>query len=372
MNPHKNKKIFRILLIISLGSLFISMPQVVPAEQMDVVIALAADIEKISDNNFEYIITRSAYVFEEEKKRSSKVISVRGSSFASTRESRQQFGDKAIISGLEKIYLLNENYAKYAIKTYIDFIYKNPHVNDTGIFVVCKNSSKEILEYNIPGYASSADFIEGIIVNQKGMNFFPDEFDAINSYVRLDSEGRSVVLPYIELTKEGIAITGEALFKKDKMTAKVDLIDSRILNMLKYKNVKGMLTLQKSGKEYIDFSATARRKIRCYKEDGNYKFFIDLNLKGQIVSNTENRSMIEGSDSIKEFESAMSEQVKKECSEFIEKMKNEYKVDCLELGRVAAAKYGRRKGNDWDKIISDSNIEINVTVKVDKQGRGDF
>lgn len=36
----------------------------------------------------------------------------------------------------------------------MDFLYKNPHVNDTGIFVICKNSSKEILEYDIPGYAS--------------------------------------------------------------------------------------------------------------------------------------------------------------------------------------------------------------------------
>jgi Ger(x)C family germination protein len=372
MNPNKIKKIFNVLLTISLGSLFITMPQVEPAEQMDVVIALGADIEKKSENDYEYVITRSAYVFEEEKKRSSKVISARGDSFTSTRESRQQLGDKPVISGLEKIYIMSENYAKYGIKTYMDFLYKNPHVNDTGIFVVCKNSCKEILEYNIPGYASSADFIEGIIMNQKGMNFFPEEFYAINNYVRLESEGRSVVLPYIELTEEGIAITGEALFKKDKMSAKVDIKDSRLLNMLKYKNVKGVLTLQKNGKEYIDFSAKAKRKIRFYKQADNYKFIIDLNLKGQIISNTENKSIIESSDSIKEFESAMAEQVKKECSEFIEKMKNEYKVDCLELGREAAAKYGRRKGNDWNEIISNSNIEVNVTVKVDKQGRGDF
>lgn len=61
-----------------------------------------------------------------------------------------------------------------------------------------------------------------MIINQRGMNFFPDEFNAINIYVRMGSEGRSVVLPYIELTKDGIAITGETLFKEDKMVAKVD------------------------------------------------------------------------------------------------------------------------------------------------------
>lgn len=372
MNPNKIKKIFHSLLIISLGCLFITMQQVDPAEQMDVVVALGAELEKITENDYIYVITRSSYVFEEEKKRSSKVTTVRGNSFTSARESRQQLADKVVISGLEKIYILNENYARNGIKTYMDFLYKNPHVNDTGIFVVCKNSSKEILEYNIPGYASSADFIEGMIVNQKGMNFYPDEFDAINIYVRMESEGRSVVLPYIELTEDGINIVGEALFKKDKMAAKVDMKDSRILNMLKYNNVKGMLTIQKNSKEYIDFSAKTKKKIKCYKEDGQYKFIIDLSLKGEIISNTQSQNIIKSSGSVKEFENAMAEQVKKECSEFIYKMKNEFKVDCLGLGKAAAAKYGRRKGNDWDEIVSDSNIEVNVTVKVDKQGRGDY
>lgn len=372
MKIMKIKIIFHILLVISLGSLFVTMPQVVPSEQMDVEVALGTDLEKITENDYIYVITRSSYVFEEEKKRSSKIISSRGNSFALARESRQQSADKTSISGLEKVYLLNENYARYGIKTSMDILYKNPRVNDTGIFVICKNSSKEILEYNIPGYASSADYIEGMIINQRGMNFFPDEFDAVNINARMGSEGRNIVLPYIELGKDGLVIAGEALFKKDKMIAKVDLKDARILNMLKYNNVKGMLTIQKNSKEYVDFSAKAKRKIRYYKEEGNNKFIIDLNLKGQIVSNTENKSIIESSNSIKEFESSMAEQVKKECSEFIKKMKNEYKVDCLELGRVAAARNGRRKGNDWDKIISDSNIEINVTVKVDRQGRGDF
>jgi Ger(x)C family germination protein len=288
------------------------------------------------------------------------------------RESRQQRADKTSISGLEKVYMLNENYARYGIKTSMDILYKNPRVNDTGIFVICKNSSKEILEYNIPGYASSADYIEGMIINQRGMNFFPDEFNAVNVYALMGSEGRNVVLPYIELEKDGLIIAGEALFEKDKMIAKVDLKDSRILNMLKYNNVRGMLTIQKNSKEYIDFSAKTKRKIKCYKEDDKYKFIIDLSLKGEIISNTQNQNINKNSVSIKEFENAMAEQVKKECSEFVDKMKNEYKVDSLDLGRVAAAKYGRRKGNDWSKIIEDSDIEINVTVKVDKHGRGDF
>jgi Ger(x)C family germination protein len=372
MKPIKLKKVFHIILVSCLVSIFITWAEIDPVEQMDVEVALGTDLEKTTNNDYQYVITRNTYVFEEEKKRSSKVIEARGNSFGAARENRQQFADKVGISGLEKLYLLNENYAGYGIKTSLDILFKNPRVNDTGLFVICKNSSKDILEYNIPGYSSSADFIEGLIVNQQGINFFPDEFNVINIYVRMNSEGRNIVLPYIELKEEGIVITGEALFNKDKMTAKVDMKDSRMLNMLKYNNVKGILTIQKSPKEYIDFNAKAKRRIKCFKKSDKYNFIIDLKLEGDIISNTLNKSISKNSVSRKEFEHSMEEQVKQECSRFIDKTKNEYKVDCLELGRIAAAKYGRRKSNDWNNIISDSNIEVNVTVKVDKVGRGDF
>lgn len=365
------KKISHILLIISLVSLFIVISEVEPAEQMDVEVALGADLEKTVENDYTYIITRSIYVFQE-KRRSSKVITSKGETIAAARESRQQLADKMAISGLEKVYILNENYAIHGIASSIDIIFKNPRVNNTGIFVICRNSSKGILEYSIPGYASSADFVEGMIINQRGSNFFPDEFDAVNTFVRMGSEGRSVVLPYIELTKEGIVITGEALFNGDKMSSKIDMKDSRILNILKYNNVKGIITLQENSKEYIDISAKTKKKVRCFKEDDKYNFIIDLNLKGEVVSNTLYNNLLESSNSRKEFENTMKKQVEKECSEFIDKMKNQLKIDCLDLGRVAAAKYGRRMGNDWNKIISESNIQVNVTVKVDKYGRGDF
>lgn len=172
------KKVFHILLIISLVCLFIVISEVEPAEQMDVEVALGADLEKTVENDYTYIITRSIYVFQE-KRRSSKVITSKGETIAAARESRQQLADKMGISGLEKVYILNENYAIHGIASSIDIIFKNPRVNNTGIFVICRNSSKDILKYSIPGYASSADFVEGMIINQRGSNFFPDEFEGI-------------------------------------------------------------------------------------------------------------------------------------------------------------------------------------------------
>ena len=75
---------------------------------------------------------------------------------------------------------------------------------------------------------------------------------------------------------------------------------------------------------------------------------------------------------IKKFEEEMASQTEAMCYRFLNKMKNEYNVDCLGLGRIAAAKYGRGTGVDWDKVVCSSDISVNVTIKLDNQGRGDY
>ena len=61
--------------------------------------------------------------------------------------------------------------------------------------------------------------------------------------------------------------------------------------------------------------------------------------------------------------------------DFIEKMQSQYKIDVLDLGQVAVATYGRGTGTDWNEVVSNfdlSDIIVNVKVKVDNMGRGDY
>jgi hypothetical protein len=51
-------------------------------------------------------------------------------------------------------------------------------------------------------------------------------------------------------------------------------------------------------------------------------------------------------------------------------MQNDYKVDLINLGQYGAAKFGRHKEKDWNETVSNADIE--VKVKVDKFGRGDY
>ena len=132
-------------------------------------------------------------------------------------------------------------------------------------------------------------------------------------------------------------------------------------------------SLQKSPKEYIDFDAmTGKRKVKCYKEGDKYSFNIDLTFTGTVTNNEMYDDMLNDVNKKKEFEKDMAKSMENQCADFIKIMKSDYKIDCIGLGREAAAVYGRQKGIDWNEVVSNANIKVNVKVNAELQGRGDY
>ena len=53
-------------------------------------------------------------------------------------------------------------------------------------------------------------------------------------------------------------------------------------------------------------------------------------------------------------------------------MKTTYELDLLNLGNVAAAKFGRNKVANWDEEILKSDINVSVNFKITKLGIGNI
>ncbi len=365
-----NKFIILMLISILLWSFIGSKGELV--ENLSVPIGLGVDINKTIGKDRVYKLPFALYVFEPSGNITSSIITGEANTIGETREDRQVKNNKRYLLGLEKVYIISEDFARDGFHEMIDILVHNPQINDRAFMAVCKGKSEDILKYKMPGYANSTEFIEGMIKNSKYFNFFAPQYTMMDLIVRMDAEGRNTVLPYIEIKENGLEITGIAIFKQDKMMAKLDIEQAKIVNLLKENKVQGMLDIQKGPKEYINYYAESRRKVKCYKEGGKFKFVINLNLKGTIASNELYKNFNKDPKVLKEFTKEMENSIKKSCEDFINKSKCEYKVDFLDLGRVAAAKYGRESGVDWNKVFCESDIEVNVKVKVDTEGRGEY
>ena len=179
-----------------------------------------------------------------------------------------------------------------------------------------------------------------------------------------------ILLPYLEIKGKNISFTGMALFKGSKMAYVLPMEESKIMNMLREKKGKGVLSLQEGSDKYINYDAMVKRNVKCTKREGKYEFNIELDFQGDIIENTLYKDIKKENE--KEFEELMGKKIEKTCNDFLNKMKNVYKVDCLNLGVNAAAKYGRETGVDWNKEVSNADIKVSVKVKIDRIGIGQY
>lgn len=376
------KKIIIIFLMILLASIYGEKLKVIPMEEFNIPIAFGIDINKELNGNVQYNIPYSIYNFkkkgkgsamstdEEITEQSSNILIGNGSSLGDTREERQLSSSKITLIGIEKIVLISEEQANYGILNLTNIFFANAKINDRGLFAVCKGKAEDMLKFKVEGYPSSADYMEGMVRHATSYNFLSDNYTLLNIYVTLDSEGENLVLPYLEIKDKDIAFTGMALFKGNKMAYMLPMEESKIMNILREKKGKGVLSLQEGPDKYISYDARVKKKVKCNKREGKYEFTIELNFQGDIIGNTLYKDIKKENE--KEFEELMEKKIEKRCSGFLEKMKNSYKIDCLNLGMYAVAKYGRETGVDWDKEISNADIKVNVKVEIDKMGMGQY
>ncbi|MFL0196775.1 Ger(x)C family spore germination protein [Clostridium sp. WILCCON 0269] len=339
-------------------------------ENLEVPVGVGTDIA-VDSSDTTYSAPFLVYSFEDNKVTSNTFIG-EGENWGKTRETRQLKEGKKSMIGLNRIFLFSEKSALFGVKSTLDIWLNNPAINDRAICAVCRGKAEDMFKYKVTGYANSAEYIEGMIKNLPEYNFFSMQYSLMDLIVRGHAEGRNILLPYIEIKDNNIETTGLAIFKGDKMIGRADMDETRIINILKENRVKGMLTLQQDSKKYINSYTYSKRKVKCYKQDGKYKFIIDLDLKGNIISNELYNNLYSDPEVLKKFEKDMKSYVDKMCNKTINDIKCKYKADILDLGRIAAAKYGRGTGTDWNKAVCDSDIQVNVKFKVDTEGRGDY
>lgn len=368
----KFKKIAIIGCIIALAYiLLIRDEHFVPVESVDLLSGISVDLMNDSEEK-KYFVAYSRYVYMDTGEISNIVVGGESSTLGNSREERQRKTNQKHLATLQKVMLLGEEFAKDGIGQYINVIFQNPLQNDMAHLAVCKGKGVDILKYNIKGFSSSADYIEGLIKNSINGNFFSDNYKVIDTFVRTDTEGRSLTLPYIEIREGTIEISGLAVFKRDKMALRVDMDEARVLNILRENNAFGILTLKKNSDECVDIYAKTKRKVGVKRNKEGYSFKIDIKIEAKLIDNSLYKNIINDPNVKDRFEKDMEAHVEKMSMEFINKMQKEYKLDCLDLGFNAFAKYGDGNKLDWDEIVSNSNIEVNVDVKLVNTGRGNF
>jgi hypothetical protein len=170
--------------------------------------------------------------------------------------------------GLQKVFIFSEAVATYGINPIADIIFSNQQMNDATWLVVCKGKALDMLKFKVEDAISSSDHIDGLIESSTDQNFMSNQYKLIDMFVRIDSEGRNLVLPYLEIKNNKITITGLAVFKKEKMVANIPMPEARYMNILR--EDKKNTILQKGFTKLISNYGESKVRFR--------KSYVNINL----------------------------------------------------------------------------------------------
>lgn len=322
------------------------------------------------DENSKYNIPVNVYRYKGEDKIIYSNITGVADTLGATRQTRQLKMDKTFKLGTERVLVISENQARSGIREILNILFINPEINDSVTTVVCKGKARDILSFKIKEEVSSAEYLDGMIKNAESFNFLSREYNLIKAYTKVESEGESLSIPYIEIEDDDLIYSGMVIFNKDKMVDIVKGEESNIFNILRHRRGTGVITLQEEDGKALNYITKVKRKVDCDKKDGQYKFTIKLDFVGDILVNNLYKDIDKKSQ--KEIEDKLKQHIENESYIFIKKLREEIKIDCLELGMQAASKYGRDTGVDWNKIIIGSDIKVIVNLKISKIGRGQY
>lgn len=339
-------------------------------EDLGAIIGLGYDIEN-QGIGYKYRDTSETFNFKGERKIEHEVLSGRSKSIYSTEDELQMKLNKKWVLGTEIVYLIGEQRARYGIKDIIDAQIRNPMRKVIAAIAVSREPAESVYKMNPTSASTMAEQINGILKSIYTSNFFSTSNEVSEALKMYYQEGRKIVIPYMEVQEKRFQVTGLALFKEDKMIEKVSLNEARLINILRNNDGMGYwaVNLPESNDYYEAYFKNKNKiKVKVIKEDTHLKYDIFVNLVGELKVDTVNKKLITKKE-VENIEKAFSENMQFELTSEVKKMQKEYAADWIDLGKHAAAKYGRQGNYASDEAFCDAVINVHVSTKISSIGQ---
>lgn len=364
-------KIFKINILIAFTILLSGCWGYQAIEKIEPSFGIGYDIKVTEDKNKIQSAPVGTVVFNENAKEKYHSFPAYGETLPDTYEYRQKSLPGELLTGPGLVFIFGKDRAKLGIIDIIDGLMRYMVTSYRGLTTVCIGKSEDILKADIKYAAYPAEAIYDLLNNTENHNFAP-KVKLYDLYYDIFSLGRNPYLPVIQLKENRIEYAGGAIFKKDKLYKIVDIQESRLIGILRGIDSKGAIILSDEEEnfkmKYIGVSGNFKRKVKVDKNKDNFIFNISLKFNGSITRNTKYEGLFDDSKKVLKLEEDLSKYIEENLQSEINKIQNEYKVDCIDISKYAIAKYGRSNMN-WDKVMCDSEVKVKVDSKIVNIGR---
>lgn len=339
-------------------------------EDIDFVAGVGYDLNTDMDKKI-YSLPVLVYDYSKGGSSEGHLIEAKASTPVESRVNRQLHSGKKFSLGTEKVYIFSKKVALDGLEVPLDGLMKNNQVSNSALVITTSNDPKDVLSMKIPGYPTAPDYIAGLVKSLQAYSYFSRKHSLFTAYIDNSTEGRKFIVPNMDMINDKLYFTSMSVFDKGKLVTSIPVTLMKYVNTLRNDTGSGIATFFLDDNNFLTFTVNFKRKVDCTKnKDGSFNFDITVDVKGTVANNNTSIKATSSPSEKKQLEKRLSDYMKSNLLDFVDIMKSEYKMDLLNLGYVAAAKYGRHKVTNWDEEILKSSININVNFKINRFGLG--
>ena len=281
------------------------------------------------------------------------------------------------------ILVFGEEAARHGVLRYTNYFYRTPQSRETMWIMVAKGEAKDILETHSQLEKSSAQDI-GYLARAKtgySVNFK-------NFIVMLSTRGANPIASRVDIVERGItqgpeqekptihkgaALTGTAVFRKDKLVGWLDESETRGLLWLRGEVLKGVITtpsLAEPDKEISMDVIRGSTEVQPQYDGESVWFNVKIVVEGDLLEQQSGEEILD-----REVREALEKEIAREIEEktrlALEKAQREYGVDIFDFGEAFHRKYPKdwlELKDRWDEVFAGAGVDFTVEAHIRYSG----
>lgn len=354
-------------------------------EVNDMAIVTAAAIDKKDDNQIELsvqvFIPKSASMGSvpgggaSGGVKTSLVASQSGVNMADALSKVQAELPRKVFWGHCKVFIFGEEAAKDGVQGHLDFLLRHPQPRERAYMFVSEGTARKLLEVQTKLERDTAEGIRELSELRIGLLVTMQKLNEM-----VTSDNQSAALPFLKImTKKEheepfrfAKIVGSAVFKKDRMIAKVPMKQTRGILWLR-NEIKGYTVTVRPKNEQGDLSLNpvkAHVDLNPHIHNNEWTMNVNIRTEGTVVQNNTELNLSEQKN-LAIVEDAFRHDIKQRIESTIEKIQQEMKTDIFGFGKEFHRKYPsewKKIKKPWDDKFPEVKVNIHVKAHILREG----
>ncbi|WP_183192539.1 Ger(x)C family spore germination protein [Brevibacillus fluminis] len=278
----------------------------------------------------------------------------------------------AVPDGSKSRYLLlGERVARKKIYTYLDVLYRDPKSALNAKIAVVKGRSSDFLLEEHKKKQGAIVNMDKQIVSAEAASIVPKVHVQAICTTMFDP-GQDVIMPYLEMGKNGASVKGVALFNSQTMTGTLDTMHSIICNLLAdHMGKRTIITLQTTNGKNLNDEMTLHILKRLRKLDVQVKknhVYANVSLLLHVGIEEFPIDHLTETKRVAELAALLSKELTTHANDVIAKLQKA-NCDALGIGRqIIAYHHDYWKKVSWSKTYPTITIEPTVKVEISRPG----